>query len=93
MYQSSCNITVIFFDFNETCILSTDFLQILEYQMSEKVIHWDRSCPYGRTEKTNVIVTFRNFANVTKIQKNTLLNMVTQELFEIYLFLVYVISI
>ena len=51
--------------------------------MSWKSIRWEQRCPYGRTDKMNLIVTFRNFANVPKIQKNTIFNMVTQELFEI----------
>jgi len=43
------------------------------------------SCPSGRTDKTNIIVTFRSFANVPKIDKTIIFNtvLVTQELFEI----------
>jgi hypothetical protein len=44
---------------------------------------------------TNLIVTFRNFVNVPKIDKNIIVNtvLVTYELFDIYLFFPYVISI
>ena len=43
------------------------------------------SCPRGRTDKKNIIVTFRSFANVPKIDKTIIFNtvLITQELFEI----------
>ena len=85
IYQSSSNMPVIFFDFNETWHFWKDFLQILEYQMSLKSIHWEQSCLCGRTDKTNVIVNFRNFVNVLEIDENIIFKIVlfTQEFFEI----------
>jgi len=53
--------------------------------MSWKSIRWEQSCPYGRTDKTNLIVNFPNFTNVPKINKNIIFNavLITQELLEI----------
>jgi len=41
--------------------------------MPWKSIHWEPSCVYGRTDKTKLTVTLRNFANVRKIDKNIIL--------------------
>jgi hypothetical protein len=46
-------------------IFSTDFRDILKYDFSLKSGQWEPSCSMradGRTDKTNLIVAFRNFA-------------------------------
>ena len=48
---------------------STDFLKILEYQISWKSVQWKPSCSIrtdGRTDMTKLTVAFRNFANAPK---------------------------
>ena len=55
-------------DFNGTWIFSTDFSKILKYQISWKSVQWEpSSMPTDeRTDITNLIVAFRNFANAPK---------------------------
>jgi hypothetical protein len=54
---------------NETCVFLTNYRKIFKYQISWKSIQCEPSCSVwtgGRTDKTRVIVTFRNFANAPK---------------------------
>jgi hypothetical protein len=56
-------------DINENLIFSTDFLKIHKYQISWKSVWWELSCSMrteGRTDRTNLIVAFRNFAYAPK---------------------------
>jgi hypothetical protein len=56
-------------DFNETSIFSTDFLEIVVYQISWKSVQWERSRSTrtdGRTDKTKLIVDFRSFEKAPK---------------------------
>ena len=58
-------------DFNKTYILSTEFREILKYQISWKSVQWESSCYIqtdGRTDRQDLIVAFRNFANASKNQ-------------------------
>jgi len=52
-------------DCNETWIFSTDFGKVLIY-FHENPSSGCRVVPYGRTDITKLIVTFRNFANTPK---------------------------
>jgi len=54
---------------NESCTFKTHFLKMLKYKISWKSIQCKPSCCMrtgGRTDKTRVIVTFRNLANALK---------------------------
>ena len=60
-------------DFNDTWIFSTDFRKILTYQVPWKSVQWEQSCSMWadgrsdrRTDKTKLIVAFRNTANAPK---------------------------
>jgi hypothetical protein len=56
-------------DFNESCIFSTDFRNILIYQISWKSVHWEPSCLMSagrRTDKTKLPLAFRNYGNALK---------------------------
>jgi hypothetical protein len=46
----SCKVPVILVEFNEFCILSTDFREILTYDIPRKCVQWEPSCS-TRTEK------------------------------------------
>ena len=53
-------------DLNVTWILQIDFQKILKYQISWKSVRWELRCSmrtYRRTDMTNKIIDFRNFAN------------------------------
>ena len=60
-------------DFNDTLIFSADFVKTLKYQVSRKSVQRETSCSMwadgrsGRqTDKTKLIVAFRNTANASK---------------------------
>ena len=56
-------------DFNESRIFSTDFRKIFKHQLLWKSVHWEPDCSTRidrRTDMTNLIVAFRNFANAPK---------------------------
>jgi hypothetical protein len=53
-------------DFNINSTFSTDFYNTHRYQVSSKSVLWEHSSM--RTDKTKLIVTFRNFANAPKEQ-------------------------
>jgi hypothetical protein len=56
-------------DFNKNLIFCTVFWQIFKYQVLWKTAWWEPSCSIltdGLTEKTKLIVAFRNFANAPK---------------------------
>ena len=56
-------------DFNETWIFATDFRKkkSSSIKFHENPFSWNRVVPYGRTDMTKLLVTFRNFANAPKI--------------------------
>jgi len=57
-------------DFNETCILRTNFCKASKYQISWKSVQWEPSCSLrteGQTDMMKLIVAFRNFAKGFKI--------------------------
>jgi hypothetical protein len=60
-------------DFNKTWIFSTDFRKILKCQISWKSLQWERSFPYGQTERhtdmMNLTVVFRSFSNASKTRQ------------------------
>jgi len=60
-------------DFNEICVSSTDFREILIYQISCKSKQWEQIVSCGgtdrRTDMTDLIVAFRNFANASQRRK------------------------
>ena len=52
--------------FNETCIISTDFRNILKYQILWKSLQWELECSMwtdGRMDRPDGVVVFRSFAN------------------------------
>jgi len=63
-------------DFNETCIFSTDFRNILKHQISQKkIVQWEPSCSMRmdtdkqtgiRTDMTELIVASRHFVTAPK---------------------------
>jgi hypothetical protein len=56
-------------DMNENSIFSTDFRKIYKYKISWKSVWWELSCSMrrdGRTDRTKLVVVFRNFANGPK---------------------------
>ena len=56
-------------DFNGTWIFSTYFRKMLKYKISWKSVQWEQSCSVrtdGQTDRTTVIVAFRNFAKAPK---------------------------
>jgi len=53
-------------DFNETWISSTDFRKLLNYQISLIKTVWEPGGGGGRTDMTQLMVAFRNFANASK---------------------------
>jgi len=56
-------------DFNETCIFSKDFLKIISYEISRKSVWWGPGFSMrtnGQTDRTKLIVAFRNFAYTPK---------------------------
>jgi len=65
-------------DFNETRIFSTDFREILKYQISRKIpsVGAEFFLADGRMDMTKQIVAFRNFSRASKtpgtkaVQKN-----------------------
>ena len=74
-YCSSCKTPVILYNYYKTWILSTNFWQILKYQISRKSVQGVLSCYMqmaGRTDMTKLIVPFLNFANPSKNSCNYL---------------------
>ena len=58
-------------DFNKTWPFSTNFQKILEYQISQKSIHWEPRCSMWmdwQTDMMKQIVLFCNFVNIPKKQ-------------------------
>jgi hypothetical protein len=55
-------------DFNETWILSTDFIKILSYQISQKSVQWEPSCSVRTDGQTDMklIDAYRNFEKAPK---------------------------
>ena len=57
-------------DFNETYIFAADFRKTLKYQISWESVQWVPSCSIrtdGQTERTKLIIVFRNFTKAPKI--------------------------
>jgi hypothetical protein len=67
-------------DFNETWIISTDFRNIVKYQISWNPSSGSRVVPCGqtdgrtdgRTDMTKLVIGFRNFANAPKNESQEL---------------------
>jgi hypothetical protein len=60
---------LLLYDLKETSAFSTDFRKILKYEISWKSVQWEPSCSIrtdGRTDMTNLVVAFRNFAKTPK---------------------------
>jgi len=54
--------------------MSTDFQEILKYQISWISVWWEPSCSiqtYGQADITKLIVAFRDFASAPKTVENT----------------------
>jgi len=71
LHTSSRKYPLILSDFNKTWILLTDFRKTLKYQNSWQSVQWEPSCSMrtddGRTDKTKVIVAFRNLCKSLKM--------------------------
>ena len=66
IYLSPCKVPLYLSEFNETWIFSTVLRKILKYNISWKSVQWEPICSIrtdGRTDMTQLIVAFRNFAN------------------------------
>jgi hypothetical protein len=73
-------------DCNESGIFSTDFRKILKYHISWNLSSGNRVVPYGRTDMTKLIVTFRSYAKAPNEMCSdifALINLVSYVLFNL----------
>ena len=66
VHRSSCNVPLYLLAFNETWILSTDFLTFLKYQVSRKYILGSRVVSCGQSDRrtdVKLTVAYRSVAN------------------------------
>jgi len=62
-------------DFNDTWIVLTDFLKILQYQISWKSVQWKLSCTMqmdGQMDMKKLIVASQNFVKAPKTIKRAM---------------------